>query len=91
MALLDIFCSLYKCRKCEIMVKALNIFMIEKNTCRILKYIPKPPMLGSYNLQHPIAKAGSTTSFSSENAFSKIRFSAEKLNIFINVSDSKEN
>ena len=48
-------------------------------------------MLGSYNLQHPIAKAGSTTSFSSENAFSKIRLSAEKLNIFINVSDSKGN
>ena len=48
-------------------------------------------MLGSYNLQHSIAKAGSTTSFSSENAFSKIRLSAEKLNIFINVSDSKEN
>ena len=46
--------------------------------------IRKPPMLGSYSLQNPIYKAGSTTSFSSEDAF-------EKLNIFINVSDSKEN
>ena len=41
-------------------------------------------MLSSYSLQNPIYKAGSTTSFSSEDAF-------EKLNIFINVSDSKEN
>ena len=46
--------------------------------------IRKPPMLGSYSLQNPIYKAGSTTSFSSEDAF-------EKQNIFINVSDSKEN
>ena len=48
-------------------------------------------MLGSYSLQNPIYKAGSTTSFSSEDAFPKVSLSAEKLNIFINVSDSKEN
>ena len=43
------------------------------------------------SLQHPIDKAGSTTSFSSENTFSSVNLSAEKLKSFINDSDNKEN
>ena len=46
-------------------------------------------MLGS--LQHSIDKAGSTTSFSSEEAFPIVNLSDEKLKLFINDSDSKEN
>ena len=53
--------------------------------------IRKPPMLGSYSLQHPIDKAGSTTSVSSEDAFPKVSLPAEKLKLFINVSDNKKN
>ena len=47
-------------------------------------------MLGSYNLQNPIDKAGSTpsTSFSSEDAFPMVSLPAEKLKLFINLSDS---
>ena len=46
-------------------------------------------MLGSYNLQHPIDKAGSTPStlFSSEDAFPMVSLLAEKLKLFINLSD----
>ena len=51
----------------------------------------KSPMSGSYSLQHQIDKAGSTTSFSSEDAFHKVSLPAEKLKLFINVSDSKKN
>ena len=53
--------------------------------------IRKPPMLGNYSLQDLIYKAGSTTSFSSEDAFPKVSLPAEKLKAFIGVSDSKEN
>ena len=48
-------------------------------------------MLCNYSLQNSIDKAGSTTLFSSEGAFSKVGLSTEKLNILINVSDGKEN
>ena len=41
--------------------------------------------------QHPIDKAGSTNSFNSEDAFAKVSLCAEKLKLFINFSDSKEN
>ena len=46
-------------------------------------------MLGS--LQHSVDKTGSTTSFSSEDAFPIANLSDEKLKLFINDSDSKEN
>ena len=32
-----------------------------------------------------------TTSFSSEDAFPKVSLSAEKLKLFVNINDSKEN
>ena len=48
-------------------------------------------MLGNYSLQDLIYKAGSTTSFSSEDAFPKVSLPAEKLKVFVGVSDSKEN
>ena len=48
-------------------------------------------MLCNYSLQNSIDKAGATTLFSSEGAFSKVGLSTEKLNILINVSDGKEN
>ena len=51
--------------------------------------IQKSSMLGS--LQHSIDKAGSTISFSSEDAFPIVNLSDEKLKLFINDSDSKEN
>ena len=71
--------------------KGLKHYYDRKKILFISIDIRKPPMLGSYSLQNPIYKAGSTTSFSSEDAFPKVSLSAEKLNIFINVSDSKEN
>ena len=46
-------------------------------------------MLGSYSLKYPIEKPCSTISFSSEDAFPNDSLSAEKLKIYINVSDSK--
>ena len=48
-------------------------------------------MLSTYSLQHPIGKACSKTSFSSEDAFPNVSLSAEKLKLYINVSDSKQN
>ena len=51
--------------------------------------IQKSSMLGS--LQHSVDKTGSTTSFSSEDAFPIVNLSDEKLKLFINDSDSKEN
>ena len=48
-------------------------------------------MLGSYSLQHPIDKAGSINSFISEDVLPRVTFPAEKLKLFISVSDSKEN
>ena len=48
-------------------------------------------MLGSYSLKYPIEKPCSTISFSSEDAFPNDSLSAEKLKIYINVSDSKQN
>ena len=44
-------------------------------------------MLGS--LRHPIDKADSTTSFSSENTFPRVSLSAEKLKSFINGNNNK--
>ena len=44
-------------------------------------------MLGS--LRHPVDKAGSTTSFSSENTFPRVSLSAEKLKSFINGNNNK--
>ena len=49
----------------------------------------KSPMSGS--LQHPIDKACSTTSFSSEDTFPSVNLSAKILKPFINDSDSKGN
>ena len=46
-------------------------------------------MLGSYSLQHPIDKADSKTSFSSEDAFPKVSLSAEKLKLFMLVVAKK--
>ena len=46
------------------------------------------PMLGS--LRHPIDKAGSKTSLSSEDAFPNNSLSARNLKLFINDSDRKE-
>ena len=46
-------------------------------------------MLSTYSLQHPIGKPCSKTSFSSENAFPNVSWSAEKLKLYINVSESK--
>ena len=43
------------------------------------------------SLLHPIDKAGSTTSFSSENTFSSVSLSTDKLKSFINDTDNKEN
>ena len=42
-------------------------------------------MLGSCSLQNPIDKAGSKTSFSSEDAFPEVSLSAEKLKLFMLV------
>ena len=41
------------------------------------------------SLRHQINKAGSTTSFSSENSFPSASLSVEKLKPFINDSDNK--
>ena len=49
----------------------------------------KSPILGSF--RHLIDKAGSTTSFSSEDVFPSVSLSVKKLKLFINDSDSKEN
>ena len=43
------------------------------------------------SLRHQINKAGSTTSFSSENSFPSASLSVEKLKPFINDSDNKQN
>ena len=51
--------------------------------------VQKSPMLGS--LRHSIDKAGSATSFSSEDAFPSVSLSAKKLKFFISDSDIKEN
>ena len=49
----------------------------------------KSLMLGS--LRHPIDKAGSTNSSSSEDAFSSASLSSKKLTLCANDSGSKEN
>ena len=48
-------------------------------------------MLSTYSLQHAIEKPCSKTSFNSEDAFPNVSLSAEKLKLYINVSDSKQN
>ena len=48
-------------------------------------------MSSTYSLQHPIGKTCSKTSFSSEDAFPNVSSSAEKLKLYVNVSDSKQN
>lgn len=54
--------------------------------------IQKSPMLlGSYRLQRQIEKTASATWFSFENTFLMVNLPAERLKIFINVSDSEEN
>ena len=53
---------------------------------QIIKIYPK---LGS--LRYQIGKAGSATSFSSEDAFPNVILSAKNLKLFINDSNSKEN
>ena len=47
--------------------------------------------VASHSLQHPIDKAGSATSLRCKDGFPKVNLPAEKLKLFINVSDSKEN
>ena len=42
-------------------------------------------------LRHPFDKAGSTMSFSSEDAFPSVSLSAKNPKLFIDDSDSKEN
>ena len=84
------FCSLYKFRKWN-KDKILKHFYEGKKRLFISIDIRKPPMLGSYSLQHPIDEAGSTNSFSSEDASPKVSLPAKKLKPFINDSDSKEN
>ena len=56
-------------------MKALNIFMREKRLFVSIG-IQKSSVLAS--LRHPIDKAGSTTSFSSEDAFPSVGLSAKK-------------
>ena len=46
-------------------------------------------MSSTYSLQHPIGKTCSKNSFSSEDAFPNVSSSAEKLKLYVNVSDSK--
>ena len=44
-----------------------------------------------FSLRHPFDKAGSTISFSSEDAFPSVSLSAKNPKLFIDDSDSKEN
>ena len=96
MAFFAIFsCSLYKFRNREIKMKALNTAMIQnirelssltsllwqKKRLFIWIDIRKSPMLGG--LRHPINKAGSTTSFSPEDAFPNVSLSAKKTETFL--------
>ena len=46
---------------------------------------------GSTKLVRPIDNAGTTTSFSSDEAFHGVTLSVKKLKLFVSESDSKEN
>ena len=88
-------CSLCKFRNREIKMKALNTAMIQnirelssltsllwqKKRLFISIDIRKSPMLGG--LRHPINKAGSTTSFSPEDAFPNVSLSPKKTETFL--------
>ena len=73
------FAFFIKIRKWDIKY-VLNIFVTEKKTFSFNNYAKIPNV--RYNLQDPIDKVGSTTSFSAKDAFPSVKFICWKTETF---------